>query len=201
MSVTIYLEGGGNNSKELHARCREGFRKLLERCGFAGKMPTLVACGGRGQAFKNFCTAHNARKGNSIVLMLIDSEDPMSDIERTWQHLASRDPSWIKPATASDDQVLMMTTCMETWIVADRAALRAHYGSNLNENQLPALVDLEGRGRQGIQDALERATSQCSNKYQKGKRSFQVLAALTRATLEQHLPSFVRDMRILEATL
>jgi hypothetical protein len=32
-------------------------------------------------------------------------------------------------------------------------------------------------------------------------RSFCVLVALTFANLEQHLPSFVRDMRILEATL
>lgn len=199
VSVTIYLEGGGD-SKELHIRCREGFRKLLEGCGFNGRMPKLVAGGGRGHTFDYYRTAHRASGSNSIILMLIDSEDPMSDIEETWAHLKDRD-DWDRPDGAEDEQVLVMTTCMETWIVADRAALRAHYGNNLNENQLPAVVDLEERGRQGIQDALERATSLCSNKYQKGKRSFQVLAVLTRATLEQHLPSFVRDMRILEATL
>jgi hypothetical protein len=163
-------------------------------------MPKLVAGGGREQTFKYFCTAHGASASNSIVCLLVDSEDPMTDIERTWEHLKDRD-DWDRPDGATDEQVLMMTACMETWIVADRAALRAHYGSNLNENQLPAVVNLETRGRQGIQDALERATSQCSNNYQKGKRSFQVMAVLTRATLEQHLPSFVRDMRILEATL
>ena len=35
VSASIYLEGGGD-SKELHIRCREGFRKLLENCGFQG---------------------------------------------------------------------------------------------------------------------------------------------------------------------
>ena len=30
MKKVIYLEGGGD-SKELHTRCREGFRKLLEK--------------------------------------------------------------------------------------------------------------------------------------------------------------------------
>ncbi len=94
-----------------------------------------------------------------------------------------------------------MTTCMETWIVADREAWLSHYGSDLNEVQLPPLVSLEGRERHSVQDALERATSTCSNKYKKGKRSFQVLAVLTRAALEQHLPSFNRNMRILEASL
>ena len=53
----IYLEGGGD-STQLTIRCREGFRKLLVKCGFAGRMPRLVACGGRGTAFDRFMTAH-----------------------------------------------------------------------------------------------------------------------------------------------
>ena len=50
VSSTIYLEGGGD-SRDLLIRCQKGFRKLLERCGYAGRMPKLVACGGRGAAF------------------------------------------------------------------------------------------------------------------------------------------------------
>ena len=199
VKATIYLEGGGD-SRVLHIKCREGFRKLLEACGFQGRMPKLVASGGRGQTFRDFCIALRARSDACIVMMLIDSEDPMSDIERTWAHLKDRD-NWDKPDGAEDEHVLMMTTCMETWIVADRDALREFYQRNLNEKQLPRLVDLEDKGRHAVQEALERATSTCSNKYEKGKRSFQVLAVLTRSALEQHLPSFVRNMRILEASL
>lgn len=199
VKATIYLEGGGD-SRDLHIKCREGFRTLLEKCGFKGKMPKLVASGGRGQTFKDFCIALRSSSTDSIVIMLIDSEDPMSDIEETWAHLKVRD-NWDKPSGAEDDQVLMMTTCMETWIVADRAALVSHYGSELNVSQLPSLVDLESKGRHSVQDALERATSACTNNYQKGKQSFQVLAVLTRSTLEEHLPSFVRGMRILEEKL
>lgn len=197
-TLTIYLEGGGD-SNELRRRCREGFRKLFEKCGFE-KMPKHVACGGRGETFKRFCTAFCGSSNNNIVLMLIDSEDPMSNTEQTWAHLKVRD-NWEKPNGAEDAQVLMMTTCMETWIVADREALRAHYGGELNENQLPSLVELENRTRDTIQNALVTATRKCSNRYEKGKRSFQVLAVLNRTTLESHLPSFVRDMRILEAKL
>jgi hypothetical protein len=200
VSVTIYLEGGGE-SRDLHIRCREGSRKLFERCGFLGRMPKLVACGGRSQAFKDFLKAfQNVESDDDIVLLLVDSEDPMTNIEETWRHLKNRD-NWDKPEGATDEQVLMMTTCMETWIVADREALNKHYGSDFQESALPSLVKLEDRNREEILSSLEKATKNCPNKFQKGKRSFQVLAVLTRETLESYLPSFVRDMRILESVL
>jgi Domain of unknown function (DUF4276) len=196
---TIYLEGGGD-SRDLQTRCQKGFRKLLEQCGFVGRMPKLVACGGRNAAFDNFKTAlTNARKGDFVALW-IDSEDPMADIEDAWGHLKSRD-DWNKPENATNDQVLLMTTCMETWIVADRATLADHYGTHLQESALPPLQNLEARSRHAIQDALTRATRNCSNKYTKGKRSFEVLGLLDPATLSQYLPSFVRVRRILDASL
>ena len=195
-TVTIYLEGGGD-SGELKRRCREGFRKLLENCSFK-RMPKLVACGGRGNAFDRFCTAHT--DGREDAILLVDSEDPIADIDKTWPHLKLRD-NWEKPDGAQDEQVLLMTTCMETWIVADRAALRTFYTSELKENQLPPLVNLEGRERHSVQDSLQNATKDCKNKYEKGKRSFEVLAVLTRATLEQHLPSFKRARKELAVKL
>jgi len=69
---TIYLEGGGD-SKELHIRCRKGFRKLLEKCGFKGQMPKLVACGGRDSAFDDFKIAHANKSNSDYASMLIDS--------------------------------------------------------------------------------------------------------------------------------
>jgi len=54
--------------------------------------------------------------------MLVVSEDPIADEEEPWQHLRqSPDDNWDPPTGATDNQVLLMTTCMETWIVADRA--------------------------------------------------------------------------------
>jgi hypothetical protein len=180
VKVTIYLEGGGD-SKELHTRGRESFRKLLERCAFGETMPRLVACGSRSRAYKDFCKAHR-NAGSGVVLMLIDSEDPLPDIETPWAHLKVRD-GWEKPEDASSEQVLMMTTCMETWIVADRAALRTDFGQNLQESGLPALVNLESRLRDAVQGTLVYATRNCANQCRKGKRSFQILAELTPDTL------------------
>ncbi len=199
MSAKICLEGGGD-SKELHIRCREGFRKLLEKCGFSGRMPRLVASGGRTATYDDFRTCHAARRQGDYVAMLIDSEEPVVDIEATWAHLRDRD-GWPRPDQAGDEQVLLMTTCMETWIVCDRDTLRQHYGSRLQVSALPSLVDLENRPRDVVQHALTHATRKCSNAYAKGKRSFEVLGKLEPATLCEHLPTFVRVHRILQDKL
>ncbi len=121
MSASIYLEGGGD-SKELHIRCRAGFRKLLEKCGFARRLPRLTACGGRAATFDDFQTGHATKSDSDYVAMLIDSEEPLDDLEAAWQHL-NRHDGWDTPAGASDEQVLFMTTCMQTWIVTDRKTL------------------------------------------------------------------------------
>jgi hypothetical protein len=132
--------------------------------------------------------------------MWIDSEDPLTEVEATWAHLKSRD-NWDKPEGARDEQVLLMTTCMETWIVAERATLREHYGGDLQENALPPLNNLEGRDRHGIQEQLAHATRDCKNAYKKGSRSFVVLAMLRPGVLKEQLPSFVRIRRILNERL
>lgn len=196
MSACIYIEGGGD-SKEQHIRCREGFRRLLERCGLS-RMPRLIACGGRNAAFDDFSHA-NARSSDYIALW-VDSEDPMADIEGGWEHLRARD-GWKPPAGTADDQILLMVTCMETWIVTDHATLRKHYGVNLQQSALPALVNMESRDRHVIQNALVHATRNCSNAYTKGKRSFEILGKIDPTILRQHLPGFARCERILQAKL
>jgi len=204
VSAYIYVEGGasGANSKEVSIRCQQAFHTLLDRMGFTGRKPRLVACGGRGSVFDRFCTAH-AAQGNGYVAMWIDSEEPMANTEEAWSHLqqVTTVPQWTAPAGAQDDQVLFMTTCMETWIVADRDALHEHFKQALNENPLPALQDLERRSRSDVQDRLENATRNCRNAYAKGKRSFDVLEKIDPAVLKQHLPSFVRVDRILREKL
>ena len=198
MSTRIYIEGGGD-SKQLKVQCRQGFRLLLERCGFSGRMPRLVACGGRSVAYSDFKTAHESNKAE-YVTMLIDSEEPVSNPEETWDHLRNCD-RWERPDGADDEQVLFMTTCMETWIVADRDTLRQHYGSSLQESALPSLISLEQGNRQDIQEGLKRATRNCSNAYQKGKRSFEILGKLEPETMESYLPAFQRAKRILNEKL
>ncbi len=198
MKSIIYIEGGGD-SKDLRVACRKGFRKLLESCGFRGNMPRLVASGTRDDAYSDFRTAREKNHAGYIA-MLIDSEDPVADIDKTWDHLEKRD-GWKKPDDAADDQVLFMTTCMETWIVTDRNTLERHYGSCLQVSVLPPPANLEQRSRHDIQDNLEHATRKCPNAYRKGKRSFEVLGVLNPAVLGKHLPSFKRMRDVLDKKL
>ena len=142
-------------------------------------MPRIVACGGRQSAYRDFKVAHKKARDAEYVALLVDSEDSISDPEQPWEHLEKRpsDPM-PRPNGATNDQALLMTTCMETWIVADRAALRAIYKNGLRESALPPPVNLERRDRHDVQDALTHATRGCSNVYEKGKRSFKTLEAV-----------------------
>lgn len=199
MKVKIYIEGGGN-SKDLNIRCREGFQKLLERSGFQKRMPSLSACGSRESAYEDFKTANALSHANKLVFLLVDSEDPMDDIEQAWKHLKGRD-KWTKPDGAEDWQVLLMTTCMETWIIADRGALQRHCGNSLQESALPPLHGLEQLPRDEVQTKLARSTAHCTSPYKKGKRSFEYLSRVDPEALSEHLSSFNRCIRILNERL
>ena len=159
-------------------------------------MPALRACGSRENTFAEFVAAANSERVDYIA-MFIDSEDPITDIERTWGHLCQRD-GWSRPVGAADDQVLFMTTCMETWIAADRDALRNRFARDFNENPLPPLIDLESRHRHNVFEGLKRATN---GRYSKGAISFELLGRLDPKVLEQQLPSFKRARRILDRKL
>jgi len=204
VNAFVYVEGGpsGPHSKEGTIRCREGFHKLLGNLGFSGRMPRLVPLGGRQAVYDRFVTEHGKESG-SYIAMWIDSEEPMGNIEAAWDHLEGVQTvgTWHRPPGADDNQVLFMTTCMETWIVADRDTMKAHYGHKLQISGLPSLAGLEQRSRHDVQDRLFHATRECANAYSKGTRSFEILGKLMPAALEPWLESFVRVRRILDKKL
>ena len=55
MKVEIYVEGAGN--PELVRQCRRAFKLLLEKAGCRGSLPSVIPCGGRDQAYRNFVNA------------------------------------------------------------------------------------------------------------------------------------------------
>lgn len=199
MKVRLYIEGGGD-SKSQHINCREGFRKLLERAGFLGRMPATKACGSRNAAYDDFQTALSTAAPDEYPVLLVDSEAPVN--QAAWQHLLSRD-GWQRPARAEDDQAQLMVQCMESWCVADRDALHEFFGASLREGALPALDNLEIQAKESVQDALIDATRDCGRDrgYKKGKRSFELLAHLDPIQLKRHLPHFARLCEMLDAKL
>ena len=72
--------------QRVHIRCREGFSKLLTKAGFAGRLPRIAVCGGRGNAYNQFKTAATALHLDADPILLVDSEDPVTAAS-PWQHL------------------------------------------------------------------------------------------------------------------
>ena len=204
MSVTVYVEGGGD-SAELKGQCRKGFQKLLANAGFGGRLPRVVACGARNQAFRNFKRA--LRDGDGYPILLVDSEDPVAEADRSdanpsgaWRHLSRRD-DWTRPSGAKDDQAQLMVTTMETWLLADRQTLIAYFPA-MSASALPPDADLESRRKPDVTAALRNATQSSSKgRYHKGNHSFDLLGRIAPEELKSRLPHFRRFVETLDARL
>ena len=181
--VKIYLEGGGD-AASLKAECRQGFSKFFESAGFKGKMPRVVACGSRNDAFDSFCTAISQGK---FAFLLVDSEDAVvathqqgnSDQWKPWDHLKQRD-NWNKPANATDVHCHLMVQCMEAWFIANHQNLADFFGQGFKQNKLPhAANSIESVSKQQLYTALANATKNCQKGvYGKGSHSFKLLAMI-----------------------
>ena len=204
MSVTVYVEGGGD-SAQLKAQCRKGFRELLDKAGFGGRLPRVVPCGSRNRAFRNFERA--LRDGVGYPILLVDSEDPVAGSDRSdanpsgaWRHLSRRD-DWTRPSGAKDDQAQLMVTTMETWLLADRQTLIAYFPA-VNAGALPPDADLESRRKKEVSDALRNATQSSSKgRYHKGNHSFDLLGRVQPDELKRSLPHFRRFVETMGARL
>ena len=176
MKIKIYVEGGGDASA-LKRQCRRGFAKLFEKAGLAGRMPAVVACGGRGNAYEDFRIALRHARTDEFPVLLVDSEDAVT--AAPWQHLKSRD-NWDRPDGAEDDQVHLMVQCMETWFLADHGQLAKYFGQGFREKALPGNVRIEEISKKTVFHALASATQDTKTKgrYDKGSHSLKVLALI-----------------------
>lgn len=213
--MKIYVEGGGD-AAALKTACREGFSKFLRRAGLAGKMPRVVACGSRADAYDSFRTA--VGNGETAIL-LVDSEAPLAAAvqpgdaakqgDRThwlpWQHLRQRQGDlWEKPANTDDLQCHLMVQCMENWFLADHEALKAFFGQGFKENQLPAAATpVEQVAKTTAYQALSAATRECKTKgrYGKGEHSFKILALIDPAKVQRSSPWALRLIETLKIQL
>ncbi len=87
--------------------------------------------------------------------------------------------------------------------MADRVALHNFFGANLQESALFPVDDLERRFRHDLLAALKNATkdSGSGKGYDKGRRSFQILAELNPKTLKENLSYFRRFSETLDRYL
>lgn len=178
--LKIYVEGGGQRD-DLKTKCRQGFSKFFERAGFKGRMPRIVACGSRNDAYDSFCTALKQAKSDEFPILLVDSEEPFDPQDAPWVHLKKRKGNgWDKPEGASNEHVYLMVRCMEAWFLADKRCLEKFYGQGFHTNTLSQRTDIENISKQDIFTGLANATRHCKTKgsYNKGNHSFDILALL-----------------------
>lgn len=193
VTTKVYVEGGGD-SKALRTECRRGFKEFLSKAGLAGRLPRVVACGGRQNAFDSFCTA--AACDVDVALLLVDAEGPVT-ASGPWKHLRSRD-GWVKPRDAIDDQCHLMVECMEAWFLTDRPALEHFYGQSFRPQALPANPNVEQVSKSDLLRDLKKATRDTQKgEYDKGSHSFPILAALNPEKVEGAAPYGKRFLRAL----
>lgn len=187
VDLRLYVEGGGN-SKVLRSRCRQGFSEFLQKAGLRGGMPRIVACGGRREAFDNFCTA---LRQNVNAALLVDSEGPVT-ADSPWRHLFDRaQDRWTQPAGGTDDHCQLMVQCMETWFLADRQTLHSFYGQGFRAGLLPsARTPIESVLKADLYAALRAATAACKTKaaYGKSEHAFLLLGLIDPARVTQASP-------------
>lgn len=199
VSVKIYVEGGGDRGA-LKGECRRAFTEFFRRAGFAGRMPRVVACGSRGDAFDDFRTAVRNSAGNQFIMLLIDSEEGVSASAEPWQHVSKRD-GWTRPAGAADDSLCLMVQCMEAWFVADRDCLKAYYGQGFNPRKLPRRREVERIPKADLYAALDKATRNCtkgSYRRRKGRHSFSILATVDPSKVAAASPHATRLLQTLQ---
>jgi len=183
VNIKMYVEGGGN-VRELRARCRKGFSSFFEEANLAGRIPQVIACGGRDTTYDKFAAALRSAGDQVFVALLVDSEGPVAEGTGPWRHLQARD-NWVRPDGATDDNAHLMVQCMEAWFLADKDCLAAFFGRGFNRNALPRNPDIEQVAKADVLDGLKRATRQCrpTGEYGKGRHSFEILAKVDPAKI------------------
>ena len=95
-----------------------------------------------------------------------------------------------------------MVQTMETWIVADRTALKDYYGNGFDEDTLPEQEDLETVAKGSIANALRRATENTTaGRYRKIGHASDLLRRIDPETVRKRCPACRRLFETLTAEI
>jgi hypothetical protein len=210
VGIRIFVEGGGD-SETTRSKLRKGFgvflQPLVELVRQHKQTVTwrgIVACGPRKAAYDDFCTAVK-QYPDDLNILLVDAEEALSanasdSKRRNWEHLKRRQgDQWDCPKGVEDDQCFLMIQCMETWLIADRAALKKYYGQGFNEKALPASNQLEAVAKERVASSLKQATAKTQKgEYHKINHAFEILERVNVDAVRKALPECDRLFTELE---
>ncbi len=198
--IAIYLEGGGD-TPEGRAALRTGMDVLLRTQKEAARAKKLrwklVPSGGRQQTFDAFRHALKQASNETLVVLLVDSEDPIApetedadaNAAARVQHLTQRD-NW-DLSGVDPKQVHLMVQCMEAWIVSDSEAVAAYYEKDFHAKSLPTRRNLEEESKRDVLDKLKKATRNTKKgEYAKIKHASKLLERIDPAKVAERCPRF-----------
>ncbi len=199
MKVHVFIEGGGDQDKTVTA-CKKAFRLFFEKALGDAPSPRLSACGSRDDAFRDFRRKVEQDR-ETFAVLLVDSEDPVTEGASTWGHLQRRD-GWTSSVNIASDQVHLMVECMEAWFLADRQILIDHYGRDFRANSLPRNPNPEQISKRDLMDGLSRATRDTTKgEYHKTRYGFPILEKLDPAAVRARCPHADALLSLLAARL
>jgi hypothetical protein len=153
--VWVYIEGGGDRFSK--ARLRESFSRFLSEPRMAAHQRGIqwrpVLCGSREEAYRAF-QRRVQESPSAHVFLLVDAERPVSEAPR--EHLSTGD-GW-DLSFADDEQCHLMAQVMESWFLADPAALERFYGQGFAVSQVPKRKNVEEVPKDEVMSALDSAT-------------------------------------------
>ncbi len=199
MTVTVYVEGGGNN-KDTSTRCRQGFSEYCKNVAPLHPRPRIVACGGRQQAFDRFNTEVVRNKEGDLCILLVDSEGPVEATMNSIAHLQAHDGCRLPVSETL--KIFLMVQAMEAWFLADRNALATYYGAGFRRENLPGDERrIEEISKNDLEPSLVSATRDTQKgRYHKTRHGFALLGLIdplkvqTGSPYAQAFHSFLRSL-------
>ena len=166
MSIKIHVEGGGGQDR-INTLCRKGFSEYFAKIAPENRKPRVVPSGSRRSAYEDFCISiRTERHKYELILLLVDSEDPVANRHTAWQHLKQRpDDNWDKPPDANDQSAHLMVQCMESWFLADKDTLERYFGHGFLRHSLPGNANIESIPKSDVLSGLEHAVGPTTQRH------------------------------------
>ena len=204
-AIHVYYEGDDTLGR--------GFRKFFAailRTARQRRIPfRLIHGGSQENTVADFLTAVHTNEDDpdTLDILLVDSDGPADSndphYDRFRQALQNT-PHWQRErrgVTVQPNQFHWMIQAMETWLLADRAALRRYYGQRLREGGIPG-SESTVEDISNPDSVLKTATRNTQKgRYHKTQHAPDLLESVDVGNVRGNAPACDRLFTILEGTL